>query len=342
MRIKIDPDVNTIKSIDDIFAELEQARKLYFAGEFDDAYKLIIPVCDFFDMGAVIHLTGPNLDKKQYQFAYMLAGDICGELGRYDESLKFYIKHHLFSLQIHHDYRDVDSVRLYQFRNTRGYTLNNLRTNNITLVDPKIQNDIVDSPIYSWLKYNSGLNAKYKNHLKPFSDSFNFLRATSFCCDRDETRAIENTLMWAHYANCHKGICIEYELDKSDFSSNILSKGFLTRLLKIKYSNPNESPLDFTNPETKINARTAFAQKSNDWLYENEVRMIAYDANATSKFSQYELKTKNPIKAIYFGGRCSTQRINAIRQIFKDRPEVNFYQMAINPQNIHRLLYEPC
>lgn len=274
----------------------------------------------------------------------MLAGDICGELGKFDEALAHYKKHQFFNLQINHDFRDHETVTLFQFRNTRAYTLNNLRNNQITLVDPRMQNDIVDSPIFSWLETLCGHNARHKNHLAAFKASFNYLRATSFCTDSSSSKAIENTLMWAHYANCHKGICVEYELGKNDFSSNYTSGATLMRLMRIIYIDPNldSNVLDFTNPETKMNMRTALATKSIDWGYENEVRMIAYTPTEEQKYVQCTLDTPNPIKAIYFGVKCPVQRKNAVRKIFEDRPEVSFFQMEINPQNIHRLIYKPC
>ena len=155
-----------------------------------------------------------------------------------------------------------------------------------------------------------GHNARHKNHVTAFKASFNYLRATSFCTDSSSSKAIENTLMWAHYANCHKGICVEYELGKKDFSSNYTSGATLMRLMRIKYIDPNldSNVLDFTNPETKMNMRTALATKSIDWGYENEVRMIAYTPTEEQKYVQCTLDTPNPIKAIYFGVKCPVQR----------------------------------
>ena len=155
-----------------------------------------------------------------------------------------------------------------------------------------------------------GHNARHKNHVTAFKASFNYLRATSFCTDSSSSKAIENTLMWAHYANCHKGICVEYELGKKDFSSNYTSGATLMRLMRIKYIDPNldSNVLDFTNPETKMNMRTALATKSIDLAYENEVRMIAYTPTEEQKYVQCTLDTPNPIKAIYFGVKCPVQR----------------------------------
>lgn len=343
MNIRLDVAPQNIYTLDDVFNDINQAKSLYFEGKFDEAYPIIIKAARTFDMCASIGLTGNNLNKPQYKAVYMLAGDICGELGKFDEALVFYQKHQYFNLQINHDFRDTDRVTLFQFRNTRTYTLNNLRNNQITLVDPRVQNDIVDSPIFSWLNTLCGHNVRHKKHLAAFKASFNYLRATSFCTNSTESKAVENTLMWAHYANCHKGICVQYELGEKDFSSNRTQYATLMRLMRIKYINPDiaSETLDFTNPETKFNIRTALATKSIDWDYENEVRMIAYVPTEERKYVQCTLETPNPIKAIYFGVKCPPQRKNAVRKIFETRPEVKFYQMSINPHNIHRLIYTP-
>lgn len=344
MKFNIDYKNVSKYPIKDLTESFNKAHTLYCSKHFEEAYSIIISISEYFDLFAEIGLKGKNLNKEQYKAVYMLAGDICGELGKFDEALNFYKKHLFFLLQISHDFHENKTVSLFQFRNTRTYTLNNLKNNSITLVDPRIQNDIVDSPIFSWINTLCGQNARYKNHLESFKAAFNYIRATSFCMDSHECRAVENTLMWAHYANCHKGICVQYELGEKDFSSNTMRDASITRLMRIKYVNPSEKEdiIDFTNTETKLSIRTALATKSIDWHYENEVRMIAYAPTEQSRFVSYRLETSNPIKAIYFGVKCPTQRKNAVRAIFENRPEVDFYQMKINPQNIHRLICESC
>ena len=329
--------------LENIFESLKNAQLLYNEGSFQKAYDLIIPVTKQFDKFVTFNFHGPSLDVKEYRYVYELAGQICGELEKFDEALDFYKKHQFFRLQLKHDFQNEETVTLYQFRNTRRYALNNIVNNEITLVDPRIQNDIVDSPIYAWLETLCGKNARHKKHLKALIKSYHYLRATSFCSDYNGHKAVQNPLMWAHYANCHKGVCVEYELGKKDFMTNQTQQAACIRLMKINYIdayNPNES-LDFTKKDTKLNARLAFATKSKEWEYENEVRMIGYTPTEESKYVQIALETPNPIKAIYFGVRCSTQRKNKIKNLLIERPEIKFYQMKINPQNIHVLSFEP-
>lgn len=337
--MKFNFDKCTIYTLDDIFQEINKVFPLYSEGKLQEAYNVISKHSEHIDMLVSCGLKEPNLNASTYRAIYKLAGDICGDLGYYKESLDYYKKHLFFNLQIKSDFRDETSVRLFHFRNTKKYVLNNLKNNEITLVDPRRQNDIVDSPVFSWLDSLVGC----KKHLKSYKNSFDYIRATSFCIDTQDSKAVENTLMWAHYANCHKGICVEYELSKQDYSSNATEYATLFRLLRIDYIDPAtpEESIDFTKQDTELNLRTALATKSIDWQYEHEVRMIAYTPVEEGKYVQCVLQTPNPIKAIYFGVKCPKQRINAVMEIFKNRPEVKFFQMKINPQNIHRLLFEP-
>lgn len=331
-------------TLSDIFENISQADNFYKSGKYWNAYKIISEISPTFDMFAQINLKSQNFGLNEYKAIYLLAGNICAELGKNEEALSYYKKHQFFNLQLSHDFSNEKIVSLFQFRNTRTYTLNNLKNNEITLVDPRIQNDIVDSPIFSWLDSISFHEHLHLKHLEAYKASYNYIRATSFCIDSADGKAVENTLMWAHYANCHKGICVEYCLNDKDFSSNSLSYATVIRLMRIKYVNPRkkEDILDFTNENIEFNLRSALATKSIDWQYEHEVRLIAYTPTEESKYVQCSLETPNPIKAIYFGVKCTTQRKNAVRKIFENRPDVKFFQMQINPKNIHRLDYIPC
>lgn len=331
-------------NLSDFFDNICAADKFYKSGKYSDAYQIISQFSSCFDIFAQIQLKSPSFGTNQYKAFYLLAGNICSELGKFEEALLYCKKHQFFNLQLSHDFKDEKYVTLYQFRNTRTYTLSNLKNNEITLVDPRIQNDIVDSPIFSWLDALSFHNHQHLKHFEAYKASYNYIRSASFCIDSADGKAVKNTLMWAHYANCHKGICVEYCLNDKDFSSNSLSYATVIRLMRIKYVDPRkkEDILDFTNENIKLNFRAALATKSIDWKYEHEVRLIAYTPTDESKYVQCTLETPNPIKAIYFGVKCSTQRKNAVRKIFENRPEVKFFQMQINPKNIHRLDYIPC
>lgn len=83
--------------------------------------------------------------------------------------------------------------------------------------------------------------------------------------------------MWSHYADSHKGFCIEYDLTKVDFNKNQFV------LFPVKYSH-KRPPIPWTsmlnNNETSINKKVLYdiimsvLTKDDIWSYENEWRFI--------------------------------------------------------------------
>lgn len=103
----------------------------------------------------------------------------------------------------------------------------------------------------------------------------------------------ENTTMWSHYADNHKGFCIKYALDfEASPIKDILKCGFY----KVIYSNKisNASPRELlklkynANNELQVNKNLmkciykALLMKSRFWNYEKEWRLIIGNENLKS------------------------------------------------------------
>lgn len=122
-----------------------------------------------------------------------------------------------------------------------------------------------------------------------------------------------NELLWAHYANSHKGFCIEYDLDKLD-TCIVDSIDYRIDVL-YQVNKPTILPNDLI--ETKI--KKAFSTKSLAWEYENEFRVI-FTSSGVKKISF------KAIKAIYFGLNMPLVERNAIVNGLKDKG-IGFYQI---------------
>lgn len=126
-------------------------------------------------------------------------------------------------------------------------------------------------------------------------------------------------LLWAHYANSHKGFCIEYDLDillKNDGKNHIYS-------FPVSYSKkpPNIGFLDIIrNKQNNFIKKFAF-HKSKRWEYEQEHRIV------TSKkgLNSYDHKA---LKSIYFGLKISESDRNQLINLLKERG-LNFYQIEL-------------
>lgn len=105
------------------------------------------------------------------------------------------------------------------------------------------------------------------------------------------SKCFMNELLWAHYANAHRGFCVEYELKGLKENYQIPPT---VNELDVDYENSPQkvTPLDFDNQDLLL--RKLFATKSEEWEYEDEIRLI-FD---TSGLKEYHPST---LTGIYFG-----------------------------------------
>ena len=126
-------------------------------------------------------------------------------------------------------------------------------------------------------------------------------------------------LLWAHYANSHKGFCIEYDLDillKNDGENHIHS-------FPVLYSKkpPSIGIWDIVRNEQNSMIKKFAFHKLKRWEYEQEHRIV------TSKIglNSYNYKA---IKSIYFGLKINESDKNQIISLLRVRG-INFYQIEL-------------
>lgn len=84
----------------------------------------------------------------------------------------------------------------------------------------------------------------------------------------------DNLLMWAHYANEHRGCCIEFDVEN-------LNNGWVFRAEPVQYMTDRPViDIKWYGDRDKYNeiADRTFLSKSIDWEHEREFRIIKYDA----------------------------------------------------------------
>lgn len=123
-------------------------------------------------------------------------------------------------------------------------------------------------------------------------------------------------LMWSHYADNHRGFCIEYETIESDFS-NIKAVNY-KGVRSIKVSDIISWKLDSSDEAYKNLINTYFFSKSFEWRYEKEWRDV-HD-------SKGEQSAPVRISGIYFGCRCDGAVQTCIIKLF-EKIEINFYDI---------------
>lgn len=122
-----------------------------------------------------------------------------------------------------------------------------------------------------------------------------------FTCFSEENN---NPLMWAHYADSHKGICIEYDYDK-------IPKEIKRLIFSIIYKEKRYDATQLLAYHNKNLARNPSFYKSSMWRYEKEWRFridrteIDSIKNKSVKEinsgSHIFLELSSTIKSIYFG-----------------------------------------
>lgn len=122
------------------------------------------------------------------------------------------------------------------------------------------------------------------------------------CLTTDHT----NKLMWSHYADSHKGICVEY-----DFSDRAVNK---SQPLPVYYS--HERPQFVWKPEGELTQESknkgsaclmqTLLTKDEVWSYEKEWRMVI------PAETEPDNVPAPPIKCIYIGASCSEENTKKI------------------------------
>lgn len=139
------------------------------------------------------------------------------------------------------------------------------------------------------------------------------------------SRIKDNILMWSHYADQHKGFCIEFNRSPDNDLGNIK----MTQPVKYYYDYPDVNPLDSDgNIDESIHKKMLFS-KAKDWAYEKEWRL-------TYEEGDKEEPMPGDITSIIFGLRMPDEHKNYIRKILVDQPDIR-YQEAIEVEYQFRL-----
>lgn len=178
------------------------------------------------------------------------------------------------------------------------------------------------------------------------------------------SRSIKSPLMWAHYANNHKGFAIEYDFRGNNISqcANCPNRSCpdikLATIYPIIYSDNRFDATQYgkwyieqyMKMHLGIRAESVFKDeflftkaalyKSNDWEYEDEWRIICSTPNLlTEQKDCYPIKKKPT--AIYFGSQISDIYRNILTRI-ADEKGIAKYQVYVEDYNgKYELNYKP-
>jgi len=112
----------------------------------------------------------------------------------------------------------------------------------------------------------------------------------------------ESKLMYSHYADSHRGLCVEYGLNFEDLSDEN----------RMSYGN-----VSYSEKDQIYNLNDLYLLKNSDWRYEEEYRLVRFDNEA---FFPCE------IKSITFGYRCPDEHRKIIYKISR-RLNISYWEL---------------
>jgi hypothetical protein len=215
-----------------------------------------------------------------------------------------------------------DYTPFYKYQPIDDYLLENLKHNQLYFNDPDKYNDPFDSKIYGYEKYteeewvkgcmeaHTGISKERAEDALKYNIEEGILYregnlviskknlAPLACCFSLEP---DNILMWSHYANHHKGICICFKANHRPLTEGFkhTTKYGLTvnslniPLFEVKYNKDKPRSVDILEMSRNHDIEPFLdflLTKSPCWGYEKEYRLIAEDINNIRKFKKEELE----------------------------------------------------
>ncbi len=275
-------------------------------------------------------------------------------------------------------------MKVYSYQPTAELKLNTLRANKIWFTYPKHFNDVfeleipvmhklvhhykpeyirnlmsayIQGPSTKGKLFNPEIVSWYRDWLnKPNSndiDSHSFhlhvsvlsekmLNQVGICCF---TPHADSELMWAYYADSHKGFCIGYEIEPNKLDPD----GFDFKSVTYSSQRPIIDFWEFLF--TDISAKVLYT-KSASWSHEREWRLVAFKNKVQIEFaSQNGFKIAPPegirITELILGARISAKDEESLRAIAKELHEQTGHDVEVKrivkkDPSYQLLVSDPC
>jgi hypothetical protein len=220
---------------------------------------------------------------------------------------------------------------LYKFRGVDDFSLENLINGCVWLGNPRSMNDPYDCS-HSFDVERVAHQQSYAEIIREAAESGlgNICEFQSMILHRNEeiirelsnkvknifkfcsfSERLDSMLMWSHYADSHKGFCIEYDVGRYDFEC---SKNFHPIIYSERMFDATDliaQPVTSSFNANRVHLAALY--KAMDWQYEREWRLIL-----TGRFdSPRSFKMPKSPSKVYLGSEISDQHEREIREICK-------------------------
>lgn len=146
---------------------------------------------------------------------------------------------------------------------------------------------------------------------------FNKLKVASFSLIYNEV------LMWSHYADEHKGICLIFDKDLLNGDNSYKESHLVVDFVKAKkviYGLPEKLKVRFENEVSKLPIKylnSSIFKKLKCWKYEKEYRILYKDTFSTNLNGINLNFNKKALRGIIFGEKCMNADVRLIHSILK-------------------------
>lgn len=136
----------------------------------------------------------------------------------------------------------------------------------------------------------------------------------------------DSPLMWSHYANQHRGVCVEY--DVTGLTLQAPNKVAYGESRKVLASQINDKVLNDNSIARQAINKASLLTKSREWAYEGEWRL----------FGQVGLQeSPMKLKSVIFGMRCADVLKYTVVKALKGRADsVKFWEI-VEPTDLFKL-----
>lgn len=265
----------------------------------------------------------------------------------------------------------------YQYRrivaNDENFTLNNLANNQLYFKHPSDFNDPFDCKIYldekgtreQWIDWH--IKKKFtlkeaeniidscfevkgdfvyprvnKDHREGFYGDIKSISLPRVCCFSEKCKSI---LMWSHYADCHKGICLCFKAKKELIGNNEYSVPLYSlhdTLQEAPYSGQFKEvqykcvvpPVNIFDDYRDEKVNHWLTTKFYDWHYEYEYRMLFPESNLEDGLIKYN---KRDLDGIIFGLKINHNNAKLVYDTVKK----NYLDKGVTTVNFYKAIEAP-
>lgn len=349
-----DEATDVITTLDEFRPDWQNLRNPYFERVYPTIFIVYGSACmrlgEYNKAIDILNEGAKELEQKDFKYFFMEKTHL------YDLLLKCYIhngnRDKAYEVALNRVYYELysinsthyDNFEFYGFRDFSDYSLADIANETISLCSPNLFNDPVDTAFFPWMHYqkemakneeeriyldtldmayqNIRVRCLVRNIPLPYKEGIDYPKQLYF------QKEYANTVMWAHYANNHRGFCIKYCIPSS-FTITEPEAGYILMMM----------PINYTERFSLINNVTfkdVLFTKQKLWKYEHEHRLLYFNKDGSPDFPTPKLP-EGSIKSIYLGVKCSDENKIKILDVIKDKPDIEVYQMQISSDDIYKL-----